>query len=143
MVSFAKNNGTKYNCSDPDWTPLGGYGEEFGLRGEANVDAHLFTADTAFVDLNITRAVQASQLVGVRGYHRRIFADWGGTGNRSRRKESYLIWDAVDAPPALCAQATFNLHVVTSLGWSGEVGLGLGRIVVSEIEAPNMLANLV
>ena len=58
-----------------------------------------------YVDLNVTRAVQAAQQPGVRGYHRRVFAN--------RRDDSYLLWDAVDAPPAECAKARFNLHVVT------------------------------
>ena len=117
MVNFAANNGTKYNCSnDTEWLPVGASDEEFGLRGEANVDAHLFTPDLAFVDLNVTRAVQESQLAGVHGYHRRIFADW------SSSRESYLIWDDVDAPEPLCAKATYNLHVVTDLGWTSKSG---------------------
>jgi hypothetical protein len=80
----------------------------------------LFTEALAFVDLNITRVVQQSQLPGVMGYHRRVFASWAG------EKESYLVWDSVEAPAGLCAQATFNLHVVTELRWSATVGCSAG-----------------
>lgn len=89
-------------------------GHEWGLRGAAWVDSNLFTDTLDYVDLNVTRAVQASQLPGVLGYHRRVFAN--------REDDSYLIWDAVDAPLPDCARATYNLHVLTQLGWPGEVG---------------------
>eukprot|EP00729_Bicosta_minor_P006429 gene6429-14359_t len=89
-------------------------GHEWGLRGAAWVDSNLFTDTLDYVDLNVTRAVQASQLPGVIGYHRRVFAN--------REDDSYLIWDAVDAPLPDCARATYNLHVLTQLGWPGEVG---------------------
>ena len=98
LVSFA--NAT--------WIPRGGYKHEWGLRGPAWVDRSLFSQAVAYVDLNITRAVQISQLPAVRGYHRHVFANWpDGT---------YLLWDAVNAPQDDCAQATYNLHVVTQLG---------------------------
>lgn len=90
------------------WVPEGGFGHEWGLRGPAWVDRHYFTDGIGYVDLNITRAVQISQLPGVQGYHRRVFANWDDG--------SYLLWDMVDAPEELCAQAVYNLHVVTELG---------------------------
>eukprot|EP01043_Picozoa_sp_COSAG02_P053842 COSAG02_NODE_6005_length_3880_cov_8.950993_3_plen_109_part_00 len=72
------------------------------------------------------RAVQASQVAGVRSYHRRLFANWGAaldgsTRSRDDSSPSYLLWDEIDAPAAGCAQATFNLHVVTQLGWPGAI----------------------
>jgi hypothetical protein len=66
------------------------------------------------VDLNVTRAVQAAQQPGVRGYHLRVFAN--------RADGTHLFWDAVDAPAAECAAATLNLHVLTQLGWPGKAG---------------------
>jgi hypothetical protein len=50
----------------------------------------MFSDALDFVDLNITRAVQSSQQSAVRGYHRRVFANWADG--------SYLLWDAIDAP---------------------------------------------
>lgn len=74
------------------------------------------------------RAVQASQVAAdVRSYHRRVFANWGAVVDRSNRSRdngiSYLLWDEIDAPAAGCAQATFNLHVVTQLGWPGAIAM--------------------
>ena len=63
----------------------------------------------------MSRAVQASQYAGVRGYHRRLFASWEDD------QPYYLLWDDVDAPPDLCAKATYHLHAIT--------GLGLGKSV--------------
>jgi hypothetical protein len=90
------------------------------MRGRAgritaqNVGFRPARAALDYVDLNVTRAVQAAQLPGVRGYHRRVFSNWAdGT---------YLFWDAVDAPAAECARATMNLHVLTQLGWLGKAG---------------------
>ena len=70
------------------------------------------------------RAVQSSQASAVRSYHRRLFANWGTVmdgHNRSQEAGSpvYLLWDEIDAPVAECTQATFNLHVLTQLGWPG------------------------
>ena len=59
-------------------------GHEWGLRGAAWVNSHVFSPSLDFVDLNITRAVQASQLAGVQSYHRRVFANWDDG--------SYLLW---------------------------------------------------
>jgi hypothetical protein len=72
------------------------------------------------------RAVQASQVAGVRSYHRRLFANWGAALDENTRSQdnsspSYLLWDEIDAPAAGCTQATFNLHVVTQLGWPGAI----------------------
>ena len=101
------------------WHPKGGYHNEWGLRGPAWVTRHLFTDSISYVDLNTTRAVRVSQSVDVRAYHRRVFAAWSTS-------PTYLLWDAIDAPAAVCANATYNLHVITSLldqvGASGGVG---------------------
>jgi hypothetical protein len=92
------------NCTTHEW----------GLRGPAWVDTHTFTDDVAFVDLNITRAVQVSQSPNIRSYHRRVFANWADV--------SYLLWDDIDAPASVCARARSNLHAVTELGVDGHVG---------------------
>ena len=114
MVNFAAE-GPTIKPENETWRPDGAYGHEWGMRGAAWVDNHLFTDDMDYVDINITRAVQSSQLRGVKGYHRRIFAN--------RHDDTYLIWDDVRAPNVSdCAQATYNLHVVTQLGWPGVVG---------------------
>ena len=131
------------------------------------MDNHVFSEALDYVDLNITRAVLASQLPAVQAYHRRVFGPIAGrqqapavfcvivalpavlcvlslhvSGPSScsslahsclysrfapgltanHRDDSYLLWDAVDAPLAECSQATYNLHVVTQLGWPGKVG---------------------
>ena len=93
-----------------------GHGHEWGLRGAAWIDTNVFSEQIDFVDLNITRAVQSSQRPGVGAYHRRVFA--------SRADDLYLIWDSIDTPTSEsdCEAATFNLHVLTQLGWPGEVG---------------------
>lgn len=115
MVNFA----TEGPCILPEnetWRPAGAYGHEWGLRGAAWVDTHVFSAAMDYVDLNVTRAVQSSQRPGVAAYHRRVFAN--------RADDAYLIWDMVDAPLAAedCEAATFNLHVLTQLGWPGKIG---------------------
>ena len=114
MVNFAPE-GPTIRPENETWRPKGAFGHEWGLRGPAWVDSHFFTGPLAFVDLNVTRAVQASQQPGVRSYHRRLFANWHDGG-------SYLIWDAIEAPAVECASATYNLHVLTQLGWPGKVG---------------------
>ena len=113
MVNFAKE-GPDILPENKTWRPAGAYGHEWGLRGAAWVQSNLFSDALDYVDLNITRAVQASQLGAVQGYHRRVFAN--------RRDGSYLLWDAIDAPLNNCSQATYNLHVVTQLKWPGVVG---------------------
>eukprot|EP00943_MAST-04B_sp_MAST-4B-sp1_P001448 g1448.t1 len=113
MVNFA-TEGPGILPESENWRPSGAFGHEWGLRGAAWVENNLFAEALDYVDLNITRAVQVSQLPGVEGYHRRVFAN--------RRDGSYLLWDDVNAPMAECSQATYNLHVVTQLGWPGEVG---------------------
>jgi hypothetical protein len=113
MVNFAAE-GAGIKPENETWRPAGAFGHEWGMRGAAWVDNHVFTEALDYVDLNVTRAVRASQLPGVRSYHRRVFAN--------HREESYLLWDAVEAPRAACAQAQFNLHVVTQTGWPGVVG---------------------
>lgn len=113
MVNFAKEGGNQLPENET-WRPAGAYGHEWGLRGAAWVDVNLFSDAIDYVDLNVTRAVQASQLPRVASYHRRVF------GNR--RDDSYLLWDFVDAPAKDCAQAEYNLHVVTQMGWPGKVG---------------------
>ena len=117
MVNFAVE-GAGIKPENETWRPAGAFGHEWGMRGAAWVDASLFTAALDYVDVNITRAVQASQQPEVRGYHRRVFAN--------RRDDSYLVWDAVDAPESACRTATYNLHVVTQLGWPGTVGCTVG-----------------
>ena len=114
MVNFA-TEGPGIKPENETWRPDGAYGHEWGMRGPAWVDNNVFSDAMDYIDVNITRAVQASQVPGVRGYHRRIFAN--------RRDETYLIWDDVNAPKMSdCAHATYNLHVVTQLGWPGVVG---------------------
>jgi hypothetical protein len=113
MVNFAAE-GSDIKPENETWRPAGAFGHEWGMRGAAWVDRSLFTEALDFVDLNVTRAVQASQQPAVRGYHRRVFAN--------RRDDAYLLWDAVDAPAAECAKAMFNLHVLTQLRWPGVVG---------------------
>eukprot|EP01051_Picozoa_sp_SAG22_P001147 SAG22_NODE_42_length_25431_cov_5.091580_5_plen_945_part_00 len=113
MVNFAQE-GPDIKPENETFRPRGGYGHQWGLRGPAWMDTHLFSDALDFVSLNVTRAVQASQLPGVQGYHRRVFAN--------RHDGSYLMWDAVNAPLAECSQAIYNLHVVTQLGWPGKVG---------------------
>ena len=113
MVNFAKE-GPDILPEKQNWRPAGAFGHEWGLRGAAWVESHIFSSAMDYVDLNITRAVQASQLAGVNGYHRRVFAN--------RRDGSYLLWDDINAPIEECSQATYNLHVVTQLGWPGKIG---------------------
>lgn len=43
----------------------------------------------------------------------------GTSHNRDKGAPSYLLWDEIDATAAGCAKATFNLHVLTQLGWPG------------------------
>ena len=75
----------------------------------------MFTNALDYVDINITRAVQASQLPSLQGYHRRIFFN--------KNDATYLIWDFVNAmSDSDCSQATYNLHVITQLGWPGVSG---------------------
>ena len=126
MVNFAAE-GPDILPENATWRPPGGFGHEWGLRGAAWVDSHVLSDQLDFVDLNITRAVQASQASSVRSYHRRLFANWGAVADGSDRSQdnsspSYLLWDDIDASAAACAQATFNLHVLTQLGWPGTSG---------------------
>ena len=74
MVNFAKE-GPDILPEKQNWRPAGAFGHEWGLRGAAWVESHIFSSAMDYVDLNITRAVQASQLAGVNGYHRRVFAN--------------------------------------------------------------------
>ena len=113
QVNFA-TEGPSIKPENETWRPPGAFGHQWGMRGAAWVDAHFFSDALDYVDLNVSRAVQASQLPQVEGYHRRVFANWADG--------SYLLWDAIDAPPKECAQATMNLHVLTQLGWPGKAG---------------------
>lgn len=61
LVSFANST----------WHPRGAYHNEWGLRGPAWLVRSAFTESVAYVDLDVTRAVQLSQLAGVRGNGRR------------------------------------------------------------------------
>ena len=69
MVNFAKE-GAGIKPENETWRPPGAYGHEWGMRGAAWVDNHVFSAAVDYVALNVTRAVQASQLPTVQGYHR-------------------------------------------------------------------------
>ena len=113
QVNFAAE-GPSITPENETWRPPGAFGHQWGMRGAAWVDAHFFSDALDYVDLNVSRAVQASQLPQVEGYHRRVFANWADG--------SYLLWDVIDAPPKECAQATMNLHVLTQLGWPGKAG---------------------
>ena len=68
-------------------------------------------------DLNVTQAVQLSEAPNLRGYHRRIIADWN-------EGPLYVLWDAIDVGTdrSVCKRAISNLHVLTELGWNGKVG---------------------
>jgi hypothetical protein len=116
MVNFGIE-GSKIKPENETWRPNGAYGHEWGLRGAAWMEHHLFTKALDYVDVNITRAVQSSQIPTVQSYHRRIFAN-----RREGNGGSYLIWDAIEASSKDCQNATYNLHVLTQLGWPGVVG---------------------
>ena len=88
----------------------------YGVRGPAWVDSTTFTDDIHWVDLNSTQAVQLSEAAGVKGYHRRIIANW-------QEGPLYILWDAIDTDDKeICARAVSNIHVVTELGWDGKIG---------------------
>ena len=114
MVNFA-TEGPNIKPENETWRPAGAYGHEWGLRGEAWVTNHVFSTVLDYVDVNITRAVQESQLNSVQSYHRIVFAN--------KMDSTYLFWDDITtAHPDDCAKATYNLHVVTQKGWPGVVG---------------------
>ncbi len=54
MVNFA-TEGPNILAENATWRPLGAFGHEWGLRGAAWVDSHVFSEQLDFVDLNITR----------------------------------------------------------------------------------------
>ena len=61
MVNFAAE-GPGIKPENETWRPAGAFGHEWGLRGPAWVDSHVFTEALDYVDLNITRAVQVAEL---------------------------------------------------------------------------------
>ena len=130
MVNFAAE-GPSIAPDNETWRPPGAFGHQWGMRGEAWLDSHFFSEDLDYIDLNVTRAVQASQLPGVQSYHRRVFANWADGG-------AYLLWDVIDAPPTECAQATLNLHVLTQLGWPGKAGCKTITAPESSTDSPRV-----
>ena len=66
--------------------------------------------------------MQVSQQPAVRSYHRRVFAQYRTEGD-GQEGEAFLLWDAIDTDDQdACSNATFNLHVLTQLGWPGVAG---------------------
>jgi hypothetical protein len=114
MVNFA-TEGPNIKPENETWRPDGAFGHEWGMRGEAWLMNHIFSKSMDYVDINISKAVIESQLPTMIGYHRRIFAN--------RMDGTYLFWDDVKAASLSdCSMATYNLHVVTQLGWPGIIG---------------------